>query len=106
MELSALQARALEIREHYAAYERRTFGAPWSVSDLALGLVGDIGDLAKLVQAREGVREVDDAQAALEHELADVLWSLLVIARRLEVDLEAAFVRTMDELEHRLAQQL
>ena len=65
---------------------------------MTLGLVGDVGDLAKLVQAREGVRAVEDAQARLEHELADVLWSVIVIAARCDVDLEAAFVATMDEL--------
>ena len=53
----------------------------------------------KLVQAHEGVRAVENARPALEHELADVLWSLLVIARRCDVDLEAAFARTMDELD-------
>ena len=49
-------------------------------SELTLGLVGDVGDLVKLVQAHEGVRAIENARPALEHELADVLWSLLVIA--------------------------
>jgi NTP pyrophosphatase (non-canonical NTP hydrolase) len=51
----------------------------------------------------EGVRAVEDAQARLEHELADVLWSVIVIAARCDVDLEAAFVGTMDALTGRLA---
>ncbi|MFF8422565.1 MazG nucleotide pyrophosphohydrolase domain-containing protein [Streptomyces sp. NPDC015680] len=36
---------------------------------------------------------------ALEHELADCLWSVLILARRFDVDLETAFRRTMTELE-------
>ena len=63
-----------------------------------LGLVGDVGDLAKLIQAHEGVRRIEGAQAALEHELANVLWSVIVIVDRADVDLAAAFGRTMDEL--------
>jgi NTP pyrophosphatase (non-canonical NTP hydrolase) len=55
---------------------------------LALGLVGDVGDLAKLVQAAEGVREIEDVKTKLEHELADILWSIIVIADRSGVDLE------------------
>ena len=88
--------RALEVRERYAAFEERTYGRQWSLQDLTLGLVGDVGDLVKLVQAHEGVRAVENARPALVHELADVLWSLLVIAKRCDVDLEAAFARTMD----------
>jgi NTP pyrophosphatase (non-canonical NTP hydrolase) len=91
--------RSLAVRERYAAFEERTYGRQWSLPDLTLGLVGDVGDLVKLVQAHEGVRAVANARPALEHELADVLWSLLVIAKRCDVDLEAAFARTMDELD-------
>jgi NTP pyrophosphatase (non-canonical NTP hydrolase) len=68
-----------------------------------LGFVKDVGDLARLVQAKEGIREVEDLDAALAHELADCLWSLIVLAERYGVDLEHAFGRTMDELERRLA---
>ena len=92
--------RALDVRERYRAFEERTYGRPWGVQDLTLGLVGD---LVKLVQAHEGIRVVEDSRSALEHELADVLWSLLVIADRCGVDLEAAFTRTMDELDDALA---
>ena len=53
----------------------------------------------KLVQTHEGVRAVENARPALEHGLVDVLWSLLVIAKRCDVDLESAFARTMDELD-------
>ena len=81
-----MTVRALEVREQYAAFEERTYGRQWSLQDLALGLVGDVGDLVKLVQAHEGVRAVRNARPALEHELADVLWSLLVIAKRRDVD--------------------
>ncbi len=49
------------------------------------------------------LRAIENAQAKLEHELADVLWSVIVIAARCDVDLEAAFVATMDELDGWLA---
>ena len=51
-----MRERALAVREGYEEYERRTYGRPWSLEELTLGLVGDVGDLAKLVQVREGVR--------------------------------------------------
>jgi len=103
VEFSELRERALSVRKEYEALERERYGRPWSLEELTLGLVGDIGDLAKLIQAHEGVRDIDDAGAALAHELSDVLWSVIVIADRCEIDLEAAFTRTMDELERLLA---
>ena len=72
MELATLAHRALGVRAQYEASERQAYGRAWSLEDLALGLVGDVGDLAKAVQAHEGVRHMDDARHALEHELADV----------------------------------
>ena len=103
MDFSALTARALAVRDGYEEYERRTYGRSWTLGELMLGFVGDVGDLAKLVQAREGVRAIENEQVKLEHELADVLRSVIVIAARCDIDLEAAFVGTMEELELRLA---
>lgn len=104
--LDAVIARARSIRARYAELERTTYGREWTLEELALGLVGDVGDLAKLIQAVEGVRAVDgDAREALAHELADVLWSVIVVADRAGIDLGHAFAATMDELDARLAQQ-
>jgi NTP pyrophosphatase (non-canonical NTP hydrolase) len=105
MEFEALRARAIEIRKLYAAAEQRWYGRSWSPSDLALGFVGDVGDLAKLVLAKSGVRAVPDADAKLAHELADCLWSVIVLADAHGVDLEQAFLSTMSELEAFLAKQ-
>jgi NTP pyrophosphatase (non-canonical NTP hydrolase) len=98
-----MRERALGVRALYAEHERATYGREWSGEELALGFVGDVGDLVKLVQAKEGVRAIDDVDALLAHELADCLWSVIVLADRYAVDLEGAFARTMDELESRLA---
>jgi NTP pyrophosphatase (non-canonical NTP hydrolase) len=97
MEFRAITERAREIRSLYEAAERDAYGRSWSLEELTLGLVGDVGDLAKLVQAHEGVRKVDDVQARLEHELADVLWATIVIAEQCGVDLERAFLAAMDQ---------
>lgn len=102
MEFAFLMQRALEVRQQYAEWERSKYGRPWSREELALGLVGDVGDLMKLVQAQEGVRDVPDAEAKLGHELADCLWSLLVLADLYGIELERAFLQTMDELEAHL----
>jgi len=95
--------RAWAIRQRYAALEAARYGRPWTAEEVALGFVGDVGDLMKLVQAAEGVRAMPEAKAKLAHELADCLWSVMVLARLYDVDLAAAFAGTMGELEQRLA---
>lgn len=104
MDFSLMTQRALAVRAAYEEYETRSYGRPWTLEELTLGLVGDVGDLAKLIQAHEGVRTIDDARAALEHELADVLWSVVVIADRCNIDLALAFSEAMDGLERSLAE--
>src|SRR4051812_47656879 len=105
MELQSLIQRALEIRRQYAEQERATYGRAWTTEEIALGFVGDVGDLMKLVVACAGVREIPDAKARLAHELADCLWSVLVLADGYGIDLEQEFLRTMNELEERIAPQ-
>jgi NTP pyrophosphatase (non-canonical NTP hydrolase) len=94
-----MTARAVSVRAQLEAYEEQSFGRTWTVEELLIGLVGDLGDLAKAIQAREGIRALDDPERRLEHELSDVLWSAIVLADRCGVDLAAAFLRTMDEIE-------
>ena len=103
MEFQQLKERALEIRQQYADLEQRRYGRPWTGEQIALGFVGDVGDLMKLVQAAGGVRDIPDAPAKLAHELADCLWSVLVLSDVYGVDLEGAFAQMMDALEQRLS---
>lgn len=81
MEFRTLVERAVQVRERYAEFERQRFGKNWSREEIALGFVGDVGDLMKLVQAQEGVREIPDSRSKLAHELADCLWSVLVLSK-------------------------
>ncbi len=102
MELTNLQARAVEIADQYDRHNVAAGRTAWSTADLALGFAGDVGDLAKIVQAVDGRRAMDDARERLGHELADCLWSVLVLAERYDVDLAAEFARMTDDLERKL----
>lgn len=102
MELAALTTRAVEVRHRFAAMETARSGRAWTREEIAQGFVVDVGDLTKLVLAKAGVRHVDDVDSKLAHELADCLWSVLVLAKLYDVDLEKAFLTTMDELEAKL----
>lgn len=66
------------------------------------GFVGDVGDLMKLIMAKEGVRDIENVDAKLAHELSDCLWCVLVLADKYGVDLESSFMKTMQELDIRI----
>lgn len=99
MDLGQLQTRAIQIHDLYDELNRRERGRVWSRDEFMLGFIGDVGDLAKLIMAQEGARDMPGGRAALEHELADCLWSVLILAYRYDVELGNAFHRTMSELD-------
>lgn len=98
MNFCDLNEAALELNHLYERLEVKRWGRVWSTQELALGFMGDVGDLAKLVQAHAGVRTIDDHQAKLGHELSDCLWSIMVLAHKCGVDLEAEFFRNTREI--------
>ena len=103
MEFEQLMKRAMEIRQQYAEKEQQAYGSAWTNEEIALGFVGDVGDLAKLIVAESGKRNIADSRKKLENELSDCLWSVMVLANMHGIDLETSFTNTMDELENHLA---
>jgi len=104
MEFQKVIDRALEVRRLIEAKETQLYGSPWTSEEIALGFVGDVGDLVKLVAAENGRRMIPNSQEKLEHELADCLWSVIVLSKIHDVDLEKSFFETMDRLEQHLVE--
>ena len=102
MEFSVAVQRAMKVRSLYAQLEKQRYCKTWSAEQLVQGFVGDVGDLAKIIMAKEGYRAAENVDAKLAHELADCLWSVIVLANAYDVDLESAFTSTMDELEKQI----
>ena len=91
MDFSEIKAMALSIREAYSRVELEKYGQRWGAQDLMLGFVGDVGDLAKLAIAQERRRDIPDFEEKTAHELADCLWSIIVLADKYDIDLEESF---------------
>ena len=98
MELSDLERSAIQLNKLYEQLEIKKYGRVWTTEELTLGFVGDVGDLAKLIQASAGIRDIDDCREKLGHELSDCLWSIMVLASKCGIDLEAEFVKNTGEL--------
>jgi NTP pyrophosphatase (non-canonical NTP hydrolase) len=102
MNIQEIQKRAVEIRNLYDDYNIKNFRSKWTRLQLAQGFVGDVGDLQKIVMAKDGLREMENIDEKLAHELADCLWSVLVLADKYDVDIEKEFLNTMNVLEKRI----
>lgn len=100
--LETLALRAQEIRQKYNELNARDGHGKWGGKEYAMGFVTDVGELLEIIMAKEGLRRGENVDARLAHELADCLWSVLVIAGHYGVDLEKEFLRTMDSLEQRI----
>ena len=101
MNFESISKRAIEIRKKYDNLNSSR-GVEWNGQDLMSGFVGDVGDLSKIIMAKHELREMEDIDKKLAHELADCLWSVLVIADKYGVDLASEFMKSMDELEKRI----
>ncbi|HIA91953.1 TPA: nucleotide pyrophosphohydrolase [Candidatus Saccharibacteria bacterium] len=104
--MSSQQQVAQEIANLYACFNAKQGNKQWEVKDYLMGFLGDVGDLSKLVMAQQGMRKKDDVKAKLEHELADCLWSLLVLASKLDVDLDKTYKNNMKTLKERVEKEL
>lgn len=102
MDFKKITERAIEIRNKYSELERELYGKEWTKEQIAEGFVGDVGDLMKLVMAKSGVRNIENTDKKIAHELSDCLWSVLVLSNKYGIDLEASFLETMNELESKI----
>lgn len=107
MQFQDIIKRARTIKKAYNELNRREGNQVWSVSEYVEGFVGDVGDLMKLIMAKKGFRfsEEENVSAALKHELADCLWSVLVIADELGINLEKELAATMNKLENKITER-
>ena len=102
MNFDDLQKRALQISGKYDALNKQKGNKGWDVQQYMAGFVGDVGDLSKIIMAKQGFRPMEDVDSKLAHELSDCLWSVLVLASKCGIDLSDEFSKTMDELERKI----
>jgi NTP pyrophosphatase (non-canonical NTP hydrolase) len=98
MDFSHMSELAMQLRQQYAKLETKNYGKPWTQEQLVLGFVGDVGKLAQLIQAKTGNRIIENHDEKLAHELADCLWSVIVLAKECNIDLQQTFTQTINNL--------
>jgi NTP pyrophosphatase (non-canonical NTP hydrolase) len=61
-----------------------------------------VNNLIKLIMAERGKRNIANSKEKLEAQLAHCLWSVIVLAKIHNINLEQSFMETMDRLENHL----
>ena len=105
-DIKELTNRAIEIKNKYHKLQKEKYGKEWTTSQIMQGFVGDVGDLMKLIMAKEGIREIENVDEKIAHELSDCLYSILVLSKKLNVDIESEFIKTMNKLEEKISQSI
>lgn len=101
MELQTITDRVKEIKKLCAQSDKSRLGRDWDRGDYVKAFAADVGALVKLTMGKDGLRDIENLDEKLSHELADCLYSIIIIADKYGVDLEKAFTETMKELENR-----
>jgi len=102
MELQKLVNRAMDLRRQYERKEIELYGSPATDEEIAQGFLGDVNNLLKLIMAENGKRKIANSKEKLESQLAHCLWSVIVLAKMRNIDLEQSFMEAMDRLENHL----
>lgn len=103
MKYSDLVKTVMKTRKLLEKFEQKSTGKQWGNEELLIGLVTDVGDLARLVLAKEGYRSVGkNLDKALRHELADCFWAIIVLAEKYKVNLPEALQEMSSDLQEKL----
>ena len=106
MRFEDLQRQAVAVHDKYDKLNQQQRGLSWNEQQLMAGFVGDVGVLSKIIMAKHGLRDMDDVDQKLAHELSDCLWSVLVLAHKYGINLETEFTKTMNELSKKIDSSL
>src|SRR5687768_12932180 len=100
-------SQALQVKVLYDQLNKTKGQPKWGAREFTEGLVGDVGDLMKLIMAREGLRNLKgDLDTEIKHELSDCLWAIVLIADALKIDLETEFEVSMKKLMARVTREI
>lgn len=89
MEFKEIEERSLKIRTKYHELEKQYHGSEWTVEEDALAFLTDAGLVGRLTMSQQGRwPKSDENNAELKHKLGESIWWLIVLANRMDIDIE------------------
>lgn len=78
----------------------KTIGGYWDPFQMFTAIVEEVGELAKELELRHGLRPTDES-SNLETEVGDLLFTLICFANAHEISLENALQKTLEKYANR-----
>ena len=82
--------RSKEIRELYHALELTYHGSKWTVEEDALAFLTDAGLVGRLAMSQQGRWPKANTDEELSHKLGESIWWLIILAGRMDIDINKA----------------
>lgn len=93
--------RSLKIRERYHELELQHHGSHWTVEENALAFLTDAGLVGRLTMSQQGRWPAGKgAQEELEHKLRESMWWLIVLAKRMDLDIREVLDQFLTKTEN------
>ncbi len=102
MDFQTIIALSKEIREKYHELEKFHHGSEWSIEEDALAFLTDAGLVGRLTMAHQKRWPTDMDMLTLEHKLGECIWWLIVMADRMEIDIEMALKNFLEKTKKQL----
>lgn len=100
MDFSEIIERSIQIRESYHKLEKEHHGKEWTVEEDALAFLTDAGLVGRLTMSQQKRwPKSGDTVSELEHKLSECIWWLIVLAERMDIDINEALDDFLSKLE-------
>lgn len=97
--------RSLKIRERYHELELQHHGSKWTVEEDALAFLTDAGLVGRLTMSQqERWPAGKNAKAELEHKLGESIWWLVILAARMDIDIQDVLDKFLTKTEKLLGE--
>lgn len=85
---SEIMERSAQIRKKYHKLEKQYHGNEWTVEEDALAFLTDAGLVGRLTMSQQGRwPHGGETSSELEHKLGECIWWLIVLAKRMDIDI-------------------
>jgi NTP pyrophosphatase (non-canonical NTP hydrolase) len=92
--------RSQNIRKLYHELEEKIHGSKWSVEEDALAFLTDAGLVGRHTMSQQQRWPAgENTESELEHKLGESIWWLIVLAQRMDIDIEEALEKFLTKTE-------
>lgn len=91
--------RSKRIRESYHQLEKQHHGSEWTIEEDALAFLTDAGLVGRLTMSQQERWPAMNTDTELEHKLGECIWWLIVLADRMNIDIEEATEKFLTKTE-------